>query len=93
MLLFKPGRMNGSLPPISAHQASGCFVGFREVDHSMPVADMGALRGTNRGTELLDANVEELITSLHLRALSEGERILYVDAQIAHGALDLCVAE
>jgi hypothetical protein len=34
-----------------------------------------------------------LITSLHLRALSEGERILYVDAQIAYGALDLCVAE
>ena len=52
-----------------------------------------AHRGTNRGTELLDAKVEELITSLHLRALSEGERILYVDAQIAYGALDLCVAE
>jgi hypothetical protein len=57
------------------------------------MATMGALRGTNRGTELLDAKVEELITSLHLRALSEGERILYVDAQIAYGALDLCVAE
>ena len=54
---------------------------------------MGALRGTNRGTELLDDKVEELITSLHLRALSEGERIPYVDAQIAYGALDLCVAE
>ena len=54
---------------------------------------MGALRGTNRGTELLDAKAEELITSLHLRALSEGERVLYVDAQIANGALDLRVAK
>jgi hypothetical protein len=34
--------MNGRLPSISANQASGCFVGFREVDHNMPVADMGA---------------------------------------------------
>ena len=42
-LPFKPGRMNGSLPSISANQASGCFVCFREVDHSMPVADMGAI--------------------------------------------------
>jgi len=41
-LPFKPGRMNGRLPSISANQASGCFVGFREVDHSMRVADMGA---------------------------------------------------
>ena len=41
-LPFKPGRMNGRLPSISANQASGCFVCFREVDHSMPVADMGA---------------------------------------------------
>ena len=30
---------------------------------------------------------------LHLRALSEGERILYVDAQIANRALDFRVAE
>jgi hypothetical protein len=30
---------------------------------------------------------------LHLSALGEGERILYVDAQIANGALDLGVAE
>jgi len=30
---------------------------------------------------------------LHLRALGEGECILYVDAQIANGALDLRVAE
>jgi hypothetical protein len=41
-LAFKPGRMNGSLPSISANQASGCFVCFREVDHSLPVAEMGA---------------------------------------------------
>jgi hypothetical protein len=46
----------------------------------------------NRGTGLLDAKVEELVTSLHLRALSEGERVLHVDAQIAYGALDLRVA-
>jgi hypothetical protein len=32
-------------------------------------------------------------TSLHLRALSEGESVLHVDAQIAYGALDLRVAE
>jgi hypothetical protein len=51
------------------------------------------LRWANRGTELLDAKVEDVVTSLHLRALSEGERIFYVDAQITNGALDLRVAE
>jgi hypothetical protein len=30
---------------------------------------------------------------LHLHALSEGERILYVDAQVANRALDLRMAE
>ena len=30
---------------------------------------------------------------LHFRALSEGERILYVDAQIPHRALKLGVTE
>ena len=30
---------------------------------------------------------------LRLRGLSKGERILYVDAEIANGALDLRVAE
>jgi hypothetical protein len=29
----------------------------------------------------------------HLRALSEGERILYVDAEVANRALDFRVAE
>jgi hypothetical protein len=30
---------------------------------------------------------------LHVRALGEGERVLYVDAQVSYGALDLRVAE
>jgi hypothetical protein len=45
------------------------------------------------GIELLDAEVEEFRGSLHLRALSEGEGILYVDAEIANGALNLSMAE
>ena len=40
------------------------------------------LSRTNRGTEFLDADVEELGGPLHLRALSEGERILYVGVQV-----------
>jgi hypothetical protein len=41
-LPFKPGRMTGRLPSISANQASGCFVGFREVDRATQVTAMGA---------------------------------------------------
>jgi hypothetical protein len=44
-LPFKPGRMNDRLPSISANQASGCFVCFREVDHNMPVAEMVKVSG------------------------------------------------
>ena len=54
---------------------------------------MGAALLTNRGTELLDVGVEEPGRSLNLRALSKGERILYVDAQVANGALNLRVPE
>jgi hypothetical protein len=31
--------------------------------------------------------------SLHLRALSEGQRVFYVDAEIANGAFDFRMAE
>src|ERR1700676_3155545 len=41
-LPFKLGRMSGRLPSISANQASGCFVGFREVDRATQVTAMGA---------------------------------------------------
>src|SRR5260370_30739993 len=51
-LPFKPGRMNGRLPSLSARQASGCFVCFREVDHSMPLADMGAKLPSPREAKL-----------------------------------------
>jgi hypothetical protein len=43
--------------------------------------------------KFLDADVEELMRWLYLRALREGERILDVNAQIANGALDLRVAK
>jgi hypothetical protein len=51
---------------------------------------MGAVLLMNSNKKLPDAEVEEL---LHLRALSEGERILDIDAEVADRALDLRMAK
>jgi hypothetical protein len=80
-------------PPTAAGTAYLVHVCFGDVSKVPSGTGRGALRGTNRGTELLDAKVEELVISLHLPALCEGERVLHVDAQIANGAFDLRVAE
>ena len=57
------------------------------------MATMGAVWLTDRGKELPDAEVEELVEMLHLRALSQRERILDIDAEVANRALDLRMAE
>ena len=53
----------------------------------------GRSAGDTAGTSFLGAEFEEISRSLYLRALCQGERILYVDAEVPNGAFDLCMAE
>src|SRR5271169_1048457 len=72
-LPFKPGRMNGSLPSTSANQASGCFVCFREVDHSMPVADMVKVSG-RRPSQVAGLGTGRRTETAHVR--TRGQRAM-----------------
>jgi hypothetical protein len=67
---------------------------FGAIDCRAGMAGMGAtLPIPTVEPELLDVKVEEFSALLHLRPLCEGERVLYVDAEVAHSAFDFRMAE
>ena len=57
------------------NQASGCFVCFREIDHGMPVADMGAKLSLGSGVaEVADGSKLRISAASEIRPLTPQQR-------------------